>query len=264
MTATIINLSALIAMPGDYQKRIDKTINAFACELKLSPPQMLCSSALFSNQCATKAWVIAKYLLYKSSVIDAYKKGFLTTSEFLEKMAEVFPSLSKEAIVTAWNSLIDLDDKCVARIKRTFSEANDKAPLYLVSNSNELNIQCLLAKMRKSGIKLFDDINISSEDSQKPIVIAPNVYLCVSYRYGLFKAPSQLDAAMQNTQSLINHVATVDAQSFTQGDMMQLTLISQHEADRDIAKKLGIPLTQVLTDSEHFQDEFILDSVKTI
>jgi len=80
-----------------------------------------------------------------------YEQGLLSTDEFLEFYIENFKNLSKKEIIEAWNYIIcDFPPKRLAFIKQLANEK--KYNLILLSNTNELHIECI-----KKHIPFYND-----------------------------------------------------------------------------------------------------------
>ena len=97
-------------------------------------------------------------------------------------------------------------------------------PIYLMSNTNALDVESILALFRKEYPEY--KINFSPEQGIKPVAILPNVYLCLSYRYKAFKTETV------STVSLLEQLFETSRSP--------ITLVSQYKGDLDKAQALGI------------------------
>jgi len=75
-----------------------------------------------------------------------YEKGLLGSSEFLDSVSSYFPNASREYLVDAWNSiLLDFPEKRLNFIEQLAAENEYK--LLLLSNTNDLHIECVKQEM---------------------------------------------------------------------------------------------------------------------
>ena len=83
---------------------------------------------------------------------NSYEKGKLDTSSFLEAVSGFLPNSSKEDIIEAWNAIIlDFPEKRLQFLQKLANER--KYRLFLLSNTNELHIQNVIAQM---GVKSYE------------------------------------------------------------------------------------------------------------
>ena len=79
-----------------------------------------------------------------------YEQGLISTDEFIDFYRENFPKLTKQQIIDAWNFIIcDFPPKRLAFIEQLV--INNKYQLILLSNTNELHIDCI-----KKHIPFYD------------------------------------------------------------------------------------------------------------
>lgn len=218
----IVNLSTT----HDYS--IQETIYKFVklCN-KYSEGCLQCMPGFFQTP-MNYAWVMAKYQLHYKSLIEPYRLGQITSDEFLDKLAKIFYFLhdvpGREYLLgQAWNASIKLSDDTRTRFSQLLEWAEHE-PVYLISNTNELNVEAILSlfKSQNQELTFKKKIDISVQDSKTPVEILPNVFLCLSYRYKTFKTDHLLEQLIQNQ------------------DLADITLVSQYEGDLDKAEQLGI------------------------
>ena len=102
--------------------------------------------------------------------------------------------------------------------------AKDGEAVYLISNTNPLNIEKILSIFERSHPDIhWDKEAVHRGALSAPIAIAPNVYLCLSYQYGLFK---------EGTPGLLKAVSDQVKE--------KVTVVSQYPKDREIAKNLEL------------------------
>ena len=223
----IVNLSAT------HSYSIESTISAFV-DLCNEHNYYGSGPLAYMQRTINYLWVMAAYQKNSKKLIEPYKLGKMSTTEFLKELAKVFyfiQPLDEETrhkkLADAWNSSI----KASPQTKQKFDVILEKAKqekVYLVSNSNELNIQAILTMLQKLyPTHDFSKIDVSIKKDQKPVEIFPNVYLCLSYRYEVFKTP---------TAGLIQLLAEqIDA---------PITLVSQY--GKDLEKGNDLQLAEVI------------------
>ncbi|MDI1351912.1 MAG: hypothetical protein PSV35_03940, partial [bacterium] len=172
-----------------------------------------------------------QYSMNDKQLIQPYKLGAINTEQFLQNLLQIFPFLrdvaaEQEAMVglnggqsyshefslslleNAWNEIIDLDETRLSRFPSLVAQSQAE-PVYLISNTNELNVLKILRLLKEQNpdITFNTPIDLSVQESKKPIEIAPNIFLCLSYRYQLFKTVSENRSAnSHSTMSLLNHL----------------------------------------------------------
>lgn len=244
----IVNLSTV----HDYS--ISETLGAFVS---------LCDT--YSNGClkgfpgiyhmTNYAWVYGQFKLNYSTLIEPYKLGKISSEEFIGNLAKIFyfmDNLTEEnrnaLLIDAWNKSIKITEHTESRFS-FLAEKAQAEPVYIISNTNELDAIAILALIKKYNplLKFKDPINISIEASNQPVEIAPNMFLCLSYRYGAFKESTL------NTASLLKEV-TKDMSKET------VTLVSQHQGDLRTGQALGLKDCQ--TAEEFFEMKLSLSLKK--
>lgn len=222
----IVNLSTT----HDYS--IKEIIAAFAQICKeYSRGCFECIPGLF--HLTNYGWVTLKYQINYKSLIEPYRLGKLSTEEFLDNLTEILYFLcdmDKEErnsiLAEAWNASIKLSEKTQDRLSLLVEEAKTQ-PVYLISNTNELNVNAILDLFKQNNPDLkFKEVDTSIKDSKEPIEILPNIYLCLSYRYGAFKEETV------TTMSLLEHLSTQCSKP--------ITLVSQFPGDRKKGEQLGL------------------------
>lgn len=223
----IVNLSTT----HDYS--IDKTVAAFVQICNQHSKGCLQSMPGFFQNWTNYAWVMAKYQANYTSLIEPYKLGKISTDEFLNNLSRIFYFLNDMDINTrnllladAWNASIKLSEKTQDRLSLLVEEAKTQ-PVYLISNTNELNVNAILAlfKDNNSHVKFNENMDTNIQDSKEPIEISPNIYLCLSYRYGAFKEETV------STVSLL--------EDLSKNCSGAITLVSQYPGDLKKAEQLG-------------------------
>lgn len=228
----IVNLSSLHQLSS-----IDKSMWPFVelCN-QYSEGYFSWSSPLFKY--TNYAWVCLQYhkLL---PLINSYKTGGINSEEFLNKGLEVFSFLKnkkdidgKKLLAEAWNAHVGWDDTSTQKFQFLLSKGE---PIYLISNSNPLNIQKLLDLLKQNvpGIT-WNDIKLpeqaASSTHAEPISLAQDreIYLFTSFQAGKFK---------EGTPGLIEELNNQLRLAHSQD---QIVLISQYAKDLEIASKLGI------------------------
>jgi hypothetical protein len=249
---TIVNLSTIHTLHP-----ISTTIKAFVelCN-KYSDGYFSSYPGVFGW--SNYAWVMTQYQKYDSTLIQPYKLGKISTDEFRQNLLSIFPFMSKLPaeeqrllVEEAWNASIDIDETTANRFPELVRQSKSE-PIYLISNTNELNVREIirLLKQQNPDIEFFDNIDLSVQESKEPIEIAPNIYLCLSYRYQLFK--TMTDTRKLNphsTMSLLNYLVTEQLSTIPRSD---IRVVSQYPGDLQEAAKLNIPKTNLLKADDYF------------
>lgn len=266
----IVNLSTIHTLYPDT-----KSVGKFA---------ELCSSSGCWSYCPTLfqygsnyAWVMYQYKTRYAELIEPYKLGLITTDQFLQNLAILFQmngdqgDLSAEGVSsdrelyskdpismqleTAWNAIIGLEGDRIPRLQALIDQSE---PVYLISNSNELNIFAILALLKKHNpdIKFFDPIDISVKKDETPIEIAPNIFLCLSYRYQCFKTSEQ-NVSQQNrpvpkpttTSLLYRLIEQLQQKSVSREN---IKVVSQYGGDLQEARNLGVSDADIHSAEDYF------------
>jgi hypothetical protein len=220
-----------------------------------------------------------QYYMYDKALIQPYKLGRIDTRQFLQNLLHIFSflrgieedvtslnrgrSYSHEApfalLEEAWNAIIDLDETRFSRFPMLVAEASEVEPIYLISNTNELNVLKILRLLKEKNpdIQWVTPLDLSVVESKAPIQIAPNIFLCLSYRYQLFKSVADNRSVNpHSTMSLLTHLVTEQLSGVTTSD---IRVVSQFDGDLDAAADLGISAVKADT----FFNDTELHSKKT-
>lgn len=266
----IVNLSTVHSL---YP--ISTSVRAFAqlCN-NYSTGCLTCCPSFFQSG-TNFAWVMYQYQTKYKALIEPYKLGKITSRQFLANLLTIFDFLDDDDFVcsvsdsvkiadcsyreeanlalleNAWNAIIGLEDDRVARFA-TLAERAEEEPVYLISNTNELNVNKIiqLLQSKNPGIH-FNQIDCSVVDDKQPIEIAPNIFLCLSYRYQLFKTDSQTRVAT-NSHSTMSLLRYLVEEQLPASDRESIHVISQYPADLEEAIKLGIAPANTHQDSNYF------------
>ncbi len=265
----IVNLSTLHSL---YP--ISTSVRAFAqlCN-NYSTGCLTCCPSFFQSG-TNFAWVMYQYQTQYKTLIEPYKLGKITSRQFLINLLTIFDFLDDNFVCSlsdsikiadssyreeanlallehAWNAIIGLEDDRVARFA-TLAERALEEPVYLISNTNELNVNKIIQLLQSKNPEIrFNQIDCSVVDDKQPIEIAPNIFLCLSYRYQLFKTDSQNRAATNSnsTTSLLRYLVE---EQLPASDRENTHVISQYPADLEEAIKLGIAPANTHQDSDYF------------
>jgi hypothetical protein len=223
---------------------------------------------------SNRMWVTVQY--YRNSkLIQDYKLGKMDTTTFLNKLLDIFPFLKDIAhdeetmntlndgksyardnfalslLEAAWNEIIDLEEEAMPRLGKLVA-LNE--PIYLVSNTNELNVLKIIRLLKKHNpeIAFLEPIDISVLASNQPIKIAPNISLCLSYRFASFKTMSDTNTAKPgSTMSLMRDLVKNELKAINSSD---IRVISQYPGDLAEAGALGIPQENIFEAEVFFND----------
>jgi len=236
----IVNLSSIHTLKPIMTAGVDaftKLCNKYA--------QGCCTSCCpgFISRPLNRSWVAWKYYRHVNDTINPYKLGKISTKEFLSKLKDIFyflPDDQAEALLKeAWNAIIDFQESDQVKFRK-LQEISQNEPVYLISNSNELNAKAIIKLLQDNfpDISWKENIDLTVHQSNQPIEIAPNIYLCLSYQYGLFK-----------TDGLIKKV--VEDQPYHQ--VSEVKVVSQFAPDREEALRLGVPAENI-SDAQTFYE----------
>lgn len=172
------------------------------------------------------AWTGYQFWSSVRPMINEYKLGIKSDKDFLEKLEEIFDFIPvaerSEKLTDAWNSLIIWDEQSTERLN--YVTAKDQ-PIYLIANTNGLNIQ-----------KIKQDIDKATENSwhwepqtngECKFQVHENLRLMTSYENGAFR-----DSLLEKLVKQLLDEGHIDKQ--------QITLVSQYAQDLVKAKELGI------------------------
>ena len=86
-----------------------------------------------------------------------YEKGLITTSHFIDKTSELFPTASETDLIHAWNAiLLDFPMERLQYIENIVSE--NRYRLFLLSNTNELHIDFVKRQMGMEQYNRFKNL----------------------------------------------------------------------------------------------------------
>ncbi|WP_238585524.1 hypothetical protein [Legionella quateirensis] len=217
-----------------------------------------------------------QYKMNEQQLIQPYKLGAISTEQFLQNLLHIFPFLQEaeaeqETMIGlngsesysedfalallehAWNEIIDLDDTSALRFP-TLVTQSESEPVYLISNTNELNVLKILRLLKKQNpeIKFITPVDLSVRESKDPIEIAPNIFLCLSYRYQLFKnVTDNRNVNPHSTMSLLNHLVK---EQLSDVDTSSIRVVSQYGGDLSEAGRIGIPAHNILHADQFFNE----------
>jgi len=224
----IVNLSTT----HDYS--IDETVAAFVQLCNQHSHGCLQSMPGFFQNLTNYAWVMAQYKMNYTSLIEPYKLGKISTEKFLDNLSQIFyfmKDMDKDTrnslLANAWSSSIKIGNNTQSRLDVLIEKAENE-PVYLISNTNALDVQTILNLFQKNhpDLQFNKNVDIRVNDTKEPIEILPNIYLCLSYRYGAFKEETA------TTVSLLEHLSKQVP--------TPVTLVSQYQGDHKKAAQLGL------------------------
>lgn len=265
----IVSLSSIIQL-----RPISSGVEAFAklCDKYSQGCCSPCCPSVFT-QLSNAAWVIFKYRQNLNTTINPYKLGKLTTEEFLDRMLDIFSFLKDEHLVfpqeeidrlwknkkefialknstqeghlsnreialalieEAWSAIINFEDADAVKFESVVSAGE---PTYFVSNTNELNVNKILNLLRGHFLRIqwCENIDISVR-SEKPIEVAPNIYLYLSHQVGSYKTDVDNHEVQNSTPSLFKKLI-----GQLEVDLSKIEVISQYPKDLEEASRLGVP-----------------------
>lgn len=274
----IVNLSSIHTLHPTI-----KSVDAFVQLCNKYSSGCFSSCPTLFKSWSNYAWVMYQYSMNDKQLIQPYKLGVINTEQFLRNLLQIFPFLGDVAakqvaivglnggesysdefalslLENAWNEIIDLDETRASRFPVLFTQAQAE-PVYLISNTNELNVLKILRLLKEQNpdIRFNTPIDLSVQESKEPIEIAPNVFLCLSYRYQLFKTVTENRSANpHSTMSLLDRLVKEQLSGVETSD---IRVVSQFSGDLAEAAKLGIPTDNVF-DADKFFDDTVLEMKK--
>ena len=275
----IVNLSTVHTLHP-----VSKSVDAFTRLCNEYSVGCFSSCPTLFNSWSNYAWVMYQYKRNEKQLIQPYKLGAITTEQFLQNLLHIFPFLQDvptepetmiginegesysedfalAVLENAWNEIIDLDDTSAMRFPTLVTQSMSE-PVFLISNTNELNVLKILRLLKKQNpeIEFITPVDLSVYESKEPIQIAPNIFLCLSYRYQLFKnVTDNRDVNPHSTMTLLKHLVK---EQLSNVDTSSIRVVSQFGGDLSEAKRLGIPDKNVLHANQFF-DEPLLEIKKT-
>ncbi|MGM9452043.1 hypothetical protein ACTAZI_01785 [Legionella bozemanae] len=281
----IVNLSAIHAL-----KPISACVRSFEdiCDRYSTGYFSYCSS--FFQSWTNYAWLMYQLGRNNSKLIQPYRLGKLTTEEFLERLLEIFSFLkdatpaegdmeelkgkqlysntfARMLLEHAWNSQVEWDELKADYLSVLIHEAerdlnsevshaagfkSKRDPIYFIANTNELHVLQILNMLRKAypSINFYRDIDVSIKENKEPVEIAPGIFLCLSYRYQLFKTQEENQTVDPgSTMSLLNYLVT---KQLTDVPVSELRVISQHQEDLVEALRVGIDADHIYQAKDYF------------
>lgn len=101
-----------------------------------------------------KKWGYTGASPHLTAILKAYEKGVITTADFLKQIHTLFPDASNENLIQAWNAiLLDFPENRLTFVEQLAKE--NKLRLFLLSNTNELHIDCVKTQMGESRYNRF-------------------------------------------------------------------------------------------------------------
>ncbi|SFS56927.1 putative hydrolase of the HAD superfamily [Zhouia amylolytica] len=83
-----------------------------------------------------------------------YEKGLISTSEFVSFYMSIFPKISKNTLIDAWNAIIlDLPENRIEFLEKLSKENNYR--LFLLSNTNALHIDHVIKNIGAERFNRF-------------------------------------------------------------------------------------------------------------
>jgi hypothetical protein len=179
-------------------------------------------------------WVL-KQFYSNQSLINDYKLGKITDDQFLDAVLDIFSFLKnnkkvdnpKKLLADAWNDLIIWDEESTAHLKQLLRQAQQGKTVFLMSNTNPLNMARILYFFEKACPEIhWNQEALGSDRANEPLALAPNIYLCLSYKYGLFK---------EGTPGLLRSIVAQQADPSS-----EITVVSQFPKDLEVAASLKL------------------------
>ncbi len=209
------------------------------------------NSSFLQTHFSNYLWVVRQYKKLDNTLIKHYKAGIVDSEAFLEHLKNLFPFASEPELVESWNAIIALEDNKKPRLRFLLAMGE---PVYLISNSNELNATKIIALLKQINpeITFYDEVDLSVSDDKNPIKIAANLYLCLSYRYQLLKTENPADSQSAiSTMSLLSYLVNEQLEC----SIEDIALVSQYQADLNKGREIGISKEACFDDNTFFGDK---------
>ncbi|STY28586.1 Uncharacterised protein [Legionella wadsworthii] len=194
------------------------------------------------------------------------KKGEM---EHLNSKSLYSKTFAKMLLENAWNSQIEWDqskekylsmlieDRAKNTSNRDTAVASSEReptrdPIYLIANTNELHVIQILHLLRKNNpsILFYRNIDVSPKDDKSPIEIAPGIFLCLSYRYQMFKTLEENMATDPIAKtSLLSYLVS---KQLSEVPTSEIRFISQHQPDLVEALRIGIDPDNIYPADNYF------------
>ena len=223
-----VNLSTL------HSYSVEETIEAFVKICNQHSRGCIRRLPGFFQKLTNTAWVNLQFRVnHYTSVIEPYLLGRINTEQFLDRLTEIFNFMDtmdeaerKRLLIAAWNTSIKMTEKTNDRFLQLVESAKVE-PVCLISNTNELNMQAILELLKTTYPELpfKKNIDISVINSQEPVELLPNVYLCLSYRFGAFKTTDRVESFIASLSGKFSG---------------PITVVSQHDSDTAKAGQLKL------------------------
>jgi hypothetical protein len=250
-------MSLIVNLSTTHDYSIDETVAGFVKLCNKYSHGCLQSMPRFFQNGTNYMWVMAQYHLNYKSLIEPYKLGDISTAQFLDNLTEIFyfmkdldADVRNNLLTEAWNASIKISENTQDRLNQLVIKAKSE-PVYLISNTNELNVQAIfnLFKEQYPELKFKEGINISIKNDKEPVEILPNIFLCLSYRYKTFKTENLTTVSL--LEELVKH-----------NEGQDITVVSQFAGDLKKAEQLGI--TNIQKAEDFFLSETIDLSIKKV
>ncbi|MBY0377835.1 MAG: hypothetical protein K2Q33_04655 [Gammaproteobacteria bacterium] len=180
------------------------------------------------------------------------KQGPLSHNDYAKALLEI-----------AWTSRVEHREEDTLRCEDIFDTATEDDPVYIISNSNAPDVNKIVVQLMRANkeinwnqfVELLPDIDkgVDQNLAEKPfqdklIQLAPGIYLCLSYKVGLYKTveQNQEHIADNSTSSLIRALVDyIDSPQETQ-------VISTWEPDLIEAINSGVLKENCYTHDDYF------------
>ncbi len=161
----------------------------------------------------------------------------ISYENFVSSIADNKSMIAKALLEDAWNSIIDFTASDIEKWQFLRNISQEGSPIYLISNSNELNILAILSILLENGCILHMPDSITISPDGLPIIQLPGtqIFLCLSFNFGCFKADSAT-----GTPGIIRTLLNT-----SEMDSHRVELISQFAGDLQEAATIGIPQSQL-------------------
>lgn len=239
---------------GKYASHLNSTINPY----KLGE---MTTEKFLEEMCDIFSFLVKEEQDYSEELkeLSQQTQGQIFSVEADETNAK---QIAKALLGQAWTIGVSFTDKDKAKLQHLLKMAEEE-PIYFISNTNHLDVNKILYLFRENlpdgnwlSPEIIDIAPLKDDKNEKPIQIAKNIYLCLSYRYGAYKTPKENTTYKTGTPSLLQTVVA-DLQISEAINIADIKIISQYDKDLQAAREIGIPDQNIYLAENYYQENLI-------
>lgn len=185
----------------------------------------------------------SKQLYSKTFAMMLLENAWNSQISWDETKTDYLPALIREA---------ERSDLQVQGASHSSASQPKRDPIYFIANTNELHVLQILNLLRKEYpyLNFYRNVDVSVKEDKTPVEIAPGIFLCLSYRYQLFKTQDETQAMNPgSTMSLLNYLVT---RQLKDSPASEIRVISQYQSDLVEALRVGIDADHMYQADDYF------------